>query len=279
VRPSLSLAGNLVALSRPVEGLAYFDLDGRRLSRDLVPEPLVEGGTSRIAGCGIDGDRRVWVADHGAGAVRVFTPFGREVARLVDARPGPGDTRGRIGRPWALAVRGDGDGLELLVARRESLRHALQVFDERGALIRSLRPRGESHGHFEGLEGVAFDERFLVAVESHGAVHVHRDFEHHFTFETRLADAALRAVAPAGGGRLLVACANNGLVLFDGSGRLITRVVANGPGDDELDGASDLAVERGRSDDRRRVVVVDREGERVRVFSLRGHCFGPFALD
>jgi hypothetical protein len=77
---------------------------------------------------------------------------------------------------------------------------------------------------------------------------------------------------------VLVACANNGLVLFDGSGRRVARIVANGPGDDELDGASDVAVERGRSDDRRRAVVVDREGERVRVFSLRGECFGSFAL-
>lgn len=278
MRPSVALLHNLVALSRPVEGLSYFDFDGRRLAREFVPEPIVAGGATRIGGCGIDGDRRVWVADHGAGAVRVFTPFGREVARLVDTEPLPNDVRGRIGRPWAVAVRGDGDGLEVVVARREPLRHALQVFDERGQLVRSLRPRGESHGRFEALEGVAFDERFLVAVESHGAVHVYRDFEHHFTFDTRLEGAALRAVAPAGGGRVLVACANNGLVLFDGSGRRVARIVANGPGDDELDGASDVAVERGRSDDRRRAVVVDREGERVRVFSLRGECFGSFAL-
>ena len=277
MRPSLSISSGVVVLSRPIEGIGLFDLDGRRLARDFRPAPVLEGARTQLAGVGVDGDRRAWIADPAGSAVRAFTPFGLEVARLVDQSRASIDAAGRLGRPWSVAVRGDADGLELLVASRDRHRHALQLFDESGRLVRSLRPAGDSHGRFDGLEGVAFDGRFVYAVEGGGRVHVHRDLEHHFGFEVEGRGTALRAVAPAGNGRLLVLCATAGLLLFDASGRVVAHPVVCGDDEGQLDGPSDLAVERGSTDERRRILIVDREGERVQVFSLAGKCFGSFA--
>lgn len=295
MRESIGLSGGLLAVSRAGAGLAFYDLDGRLLSRaTLVP---ASGDARRLAGIAIDGDKRVWCCDPDAGAVRAFTAFGREVSRLADpervesslegSRPRTGvaterDVAGRLGRPWAVAVRGDSDGLELAVASRGTRRHALHLFDEGGQLVRSLRPRGDSHGHFEGLEGVALDGRLLYAVEGTGRVSVYRDMEHHFDFRVeapRGLDPKVRAVAAAGGGRIAVVGENVGLVLFDATGRPIANPIVAAVGAHvEVDGAvehpTDLVVERGRPDARRRVVVADRDGARIQVFSLTGECYG-----
>ncbi|QDU84508.1 hypothetical protein Pla163_16180 [Planctomycetes bacterium Pla163] len=309
MRESIGLSGGLLVVSRAVGGLAFYDLDGRLLSRTaLVTE---SGDVPRLAGVALDGDKRVWCCDPDAGAVRAFTAFGREVARLVDpdrAAAGPErsapragsaterDAVGRLGRPWAVAVRGDSDGLELAVASRGTRRHALHLFDEGGRLLRSLRPRGDSHGHFEGLEGVALDGRLLYAVEGNGRVSVYRDLEHHFDFRVEArhgVEPQLRAVAPAGGGRIAVVGENVGLVLFDATGRPIGNPIAAShrppdelggefaadesgavASDGTLDHPTDLVIERGRPDARRRVVVADRDGARIQVFSLAGECYG-----
>jgi hypothetical protein len=309
MRESIGLSGGLLVVSRAVGGLGFYDLDGRLLSRTaLVTE---SGVVPHLAGVAIDGDKRVWCCDPGAGAVRAFTAFGREVARLADPDRGHAereraeprhasaterDAAGRLGRPWAVAVRGDSDGLELAVASRGTRRHALHLFDEGGRMVRSLRPRGDSHGHFEGLEGVALDGRLLYAVEGNGRVSVYRDLEHHFDFRVEArhgAEPQLRAVAAAGGGRIAVVGENVGLVLFDATGRPIGNPIAasdnhgDGTGagftagdsggtatDGTLDHPTDLVIERGRLDARRRVVVADRDGARIQVFSLAGECYG-----
>lgn len=287
MRPSLFLAESVVVVSQPGDGVRLFDLDGRPLTDAPIGGTSLEG-VRRPAGVALDGDKRLWVCDPRSHAIHAFTAFGRRVAQLVDREPGEDrakDAPGVLGRPWAIDVRGDTDELDLLVGSRGRRRHALQVFDEGGRLVRSLRPAGASHGTFVGIEGVAFDGRFVYAVESGGRVSVYRDLEHHFGFRVTLpsgADPRLRAVAPAGGGRIAVLSESAGVLVYDAGGAVVARPVATGEiegGAGELEAPVDLVVERGRPDARRRVVVMDRDGARVQVFSLVGAAFGAFAVD
>lgn len=277
MRPGLALNGPIVVASQPGDGIRLFDLDGRRLGAD--------GGAAtfeieRPAGVAMDDDRRVWVCQPDASAVVAFSAFGRASARLVDSIEVAGrDAPGVLGRAFALDVRGDTDGLELVVASRGRRRHGLQVFDESGRCTRSLRPDGASHGTFRALEDVAFDGRFVYAVQSHGRVSVYRDLDHHFGFDVPIDAPRLRAVAPAGGGRIAVLDELEGVLVFGPGGELLDRPLPVGVhrgGASDLESPVDLVVERGRDDARRRLVVMDRDGARVQVFSLVGSPFGVF---
>lgn len=287
MRPSLFLSGTVVVVSQPGDGVRLFDLDGRPLTDGPVggSRPI---GVERPAGVALDGDKRLWVCEPQASAVHAYTAFGRPAARLADPGAGRGPVRdapGVLGRPWALDVRGDTDALELLVGSRGRRRHALQVFDEGGRLVRSLRPGGESHGAFREVESVALDGRFVYAAQTDGRVYVYRDLAHHFSFRVELErgqEPRLRAIAPAGGGRIAVLSETAGVLLLDASGKPLARPVPVGVHDGgawDLDHPVDLVVERGREDARRRLVVMDRDGARVQVFSLVGVAFGAFAVD
>jgi len=283
VRPSLALNGSIVVASQPGDGVRLFDLDGRRLGGGANAATF---DAERPAGVAMDDDRRVWVCLPHEAAVVAYSAFGRAAARLVDPPDAAGrDAPGVLGRPYAVDALGDTDELRLVVASRGRRRHALQVFDEAGRCVRSLRPGGASHGAFRALEGAAFDGRFVYAVEAGGRVSVYRDLDHHFGFVVSGPDAdgpRLRAVAPAGGGRIAVLCERAGVLLFGPGGELLGRRIPTGPhagGASDLEAPVDLVVERGRDDARRRVVVMDREGARVQVFSLVGAPFGAFDTD
>lgn len=290
MRPSLALNGSIVVASQPGDGVRLFDLDGRRLgaNEDGAAAAAVFD-VDRPGGVAMDDDRRVWVCEPHASSVVCFSAFGRPAARLVDGPDASGrDAPGVLGRPHAIDVRGDTDGLELVVASRGRRRHALQVFDEAGTCVRSLRPGGDSHGTFRSLEGVAFDGRFVHAVEAGGRVSIYRDLDHHFGFDAAaIANVAseglrLRAVAPAGGGRVAVVSERDGVLLFGPGGAFLGRPIPTGPhagGASDLEAPVDLVIERGRDDARRRVVVMDREGARIQVFSLVGSSFGTFDTD
>ena len=83
--------------------IALFDLGGRRIEGGFEFGP---GGSDRVdvRGLDVDDDRRLWVADAAAGAVRGFNVFGREGLRLGPRAPRPwppGDTRRTCAWPSA----------------------------------------------------------------------------------------------------------------------------------------------------------------------------------
>ena len=67
------------------------------------------------------------------------------------------------------------------------------------------------------------------------------------------------------------------LLLCDASGRILRVLATEGAGAGCVDQPGDVVVEEGDRDATSRVVVIDREGERVQVFTLEGRCYGSFA--
>ena len=155
---SLALAGGVLWVARWARTLSVrpYDLDGRRLAGGFDFRDA-EVGASDASGLAVDDDRRLWVADRRGGVVRAFTVFGAASHRLgvLPGAPAPDDAPGAIAEPVGIAAEGSADRLRLFVANGGERRHALQVFDERGLLVRSLASEGDPHRRFRGLEGVA----------------------------------------------------------------------------------------------------------------------------
>lgn len=266
-----------------------FDLGGRPLETSFSLRDEVVGRSS-VEALAIDEDHRLWLADGAAGKLRAFTLFGREVACVEDEPLTDGereDSRGRIGTPSGLAVDGSDDELVVAVASRGRRRHALQLLHPDSGRTRSVRPRGNPRGEFHGLRGVALAGDWLYACETGtGRVHVFRDGEHHFEFACEAADGRESvpvAVDVLPDRRAVVAMAGDAsaLLLVDPAGRVM-RVLAReplGPGDLEegsIEQPGDVVVAPGADDGETRVAAIDRDGERVQVFSLEGRCYGAF---
>jgi hypothetical protein len=262
-----------------------FDLDGRALGPGFSFRDE-RAGRSEVSGLAIDDERRLWVADRAAGLVRCFTVFGREVLTLG---PGlDGDTRDTLGvaaAPVGVAVRGDADDLVLLVASGGRRRYALQLYeltDNAPGRVAWLRSGGDPHGRFDGLRGVSWRDDHVYAAEAGaGRVQVFRDGDFHFAFRVAGRPGARfepTAVAPLRDGRLVVAHggANGGVLLCDRSGALLRVLAEAGSGEGQLFEPADVVVAEGGDDRETRVVVIDRDGDRVQVFTLDGRCFGAF---
>ncbi|MEM7310709.1 MAG: hypothetical protein AAF682_28810 [Planctomycetota bacterium] len=264
-----------------------FDLDGAPLEAGFsFRDPELQ--RSVAAGLAVDDDRHLWVADTPAQRVRLFTLFGREIGGLgvggEDLAPEliP-DRAGEVRRPVDVAVEGDSDAVKIVVASGGERRHAVQVFGGSGRLVASLRPGGDPRGVFRGVAGVGLSGR-TIAVAEGGAerIQVFRDGDYHFSFAPPDAATARRfeptAVEPLADGRFLVAGrgAGSGLWLFGASGGLLLTLARGGEDEGEVLDPSDLAVEQRGSDRSSRVAVIDRDGERVQVFTLEGRCYGAF---
>lgn len=287
-----------------------YDLDGHRLESGFAfgPSRAESGEEERAApgasatGLAVDDDHRVWVADPVGGRVRAFTLFGAELDGLpTDVLPGESASSPVTGErqaesyvpsgvthgPVDVAAFGVEQDQVLLVGVRGGGRHAVRRWSpalQRGVSLRSF---GDPKGRFQDVVGVALDERLAFVCEARPRrVQVFRDFDYHFTIEVPAArpgpSGALpqpRAIAALPDGRLVLALAGepSGLLLLDSSGRLLRVLAEHGEDDGEVFHPSDVALEDAGADDRhKRLVVIDREGERVQVFTVAGTCYGAF---
>ncbi len=261
-----------------------YDLDGRPQPAGFAfRDPRL--GRSAAAGLAVDEDGRVWVADTPASRVRVFTLFGQEVGGLGIERERPAeafderDAPGMVRAPTAVLVRGDADGLALVVGCAGVRRHAVQVFDEELRLVRSLRPLGDPHARFEDVRRLAARGRLLYVLEEAAErVQVFRDLEFHFAFRLEVRGTRPVALSALRDGRLIVAGAGEapGLYLCDGDGRVRRTLAAGGSEEGCVRDVEDLAVLEADRDRDARLFALDRDGERVQVFTLEGRCHGAF---
>lgn len=258
-----------------------YDLDGHALETSFTFKDE-RVGRSTVSGLAIDEDRRVWVADRAAGRVRCFSLFGQELFTFGGEAGDLEDRRGRIGVPVDVCVAGCDDELQVLVASDGLRRHALQWLHAETARVRSLAPQGDPRERFDRIHAVASAGRFLYACESRARrIQVYRDGEFHFLLRVPSARGDYVepvAVAGVADGRVVVAVGGpqSALLLMDRAGR-VDRVLA-GPGSDSgcVSEPGDVDVEEGASDRTTRVVAIDRDGERVQVFTLEGTCYGAF---
>ncbi len=283
--------------------VATYDLGGRPLETRFTFKDEVRGRSS-VSGMDVDADRRLWIADEAAACIRCFTLFGREIALVNDeqhgvqsrgARPlGASDRHGWIGAPVDVRVMGEDDDTALIVASAGQRRHGLQVLHIASGRGRSIPPLGDPEGKYQRIRGMDWRGDELAVVEA-GARRV-QVFEgdlasrlvFRFAFEVPEALGEPEAVALVGDGRLVVATAGeaSGVHLFDASGRCMGLIagdsaldpMAEARGDSVVEQPSALALELGSApgagDREARLCVLDRDGERVQIFSLDGRSFG-----
>ena len=262
-----------------------FDLDGRRLEGGFSFSAL-DPGPAGVEGLAVDGDRRVWIADPKGFAVRGFSVFGQEVLRLGPAdRDVPktereADRAGVLGRPAAVAAAGHAEELVLVVGSRGRRRHGVQVFGPGGVLVRSLRPRGDSHGVFHGVAAVAIAGRRVYAAERHvPRVQVFEGLAH---WQDHVLDdpnvAGVVDVDAFDDGRLALCSRGReggGLWLVEHGGR--TRLlVPPGHREGSVLEPTGVAFARETSGSEPLLAVIDSDGERIQLFDLEGRCFGRF---
>lgn len=259
-----------------------YDVDGRALGPGFSFRGA-DGGRATVSGLAVDRDHRFWVADGAASAVRGFTQFGRELAGIASLMPADADAPDHFGRVVDVAVGGVEDEERLLVASTGPRRHALQMYSREGEAILSLRPMGNPLGQFLGLTGVALLGRMSYACEGVARrVQVFRNGDFHFAFgvESGFAcqgQSAPCAVAPLANGRLVIAHgdeSNGGLTLVDGSGRRVRTLAEHGTETGQVFAPTDVTVDEAASDRDTRVAVIDRDAERVQIFTLDGRCYG-----
>ena len=280
---SLSLRGGVLHVARHVRRahVQPFDRAGRALGPGFsfggrADAPLELGGIE------IDSDRQVWTVDARAGEVRAFSLFGRESAAFVGAAAERDDVRGVIADATDLALHETDEALSLVVSRGGVRRHGLALLRRDGRLVESLRPLGDPLERFGGISRVVQQGPWTFACEpTMGRVQVYRDFEFHFSFRVELRSgerAGPLALAALPDGRLVIALTGSrtALVLVDAAGRVLAPLALSGDGPGELRDVGDVAVEAGPSERDSRVAVIDRDAERLQVFTLDGRCLGEF---
>ncbi len=283
--------------------VATYDLGGRPLeTRFTFRDEAV--GRSSVSGMDVDADRRLWIADSASARIRCFTLFGQEIASVSDeeaakamgveaSQPrslGATDRHGMIGSPVDLRVVGEDDDTTLVVASGGTRRHGLQVLHVATGRGRSIAPLGDPEGKFQRIRGMDWRGDELAVVEAgarrvqvfEGEVTGRLVFRFAFTIPEALGEP--EAVALVGDGRIVVATAGDtsGVYLFDVSGRQLAQLAVDGAldpsaeerGDAVVESPGALALELGQNDRETRLCVLDRDGERVQIFSLDGRSFG-----
>lgn len=259
-----------IAIAKNLLCLAYSDVRGKVFLIDLDERRPVsfwefgpaDGGYADAGGVAMAPDFAIYVADTRNDVVRRFTPFGKEIGAVGMAPTrGPGAaSRDRIGfldRPRSVAVH---DNIVYVTCGERELRRGVQRFEREGASLKPLAACGEVTAQFGAPRGIHADDRgILVADTLHGAV---QRFDRAGRFigqiETAMAPGESSrpvAVTRLVDGDILIADHGDfrGLARFGIDGR--RRPVP----DIALDNPTDLAL-----DDRGRIYVLDRDGDRVR---------------
>jgi hypothetical protein len=279
---SLAFGSGVLHVARHARSaeIRTYDMDGGRIGEGFSFAGL-DGNAASADGIAVDADMRIWVADGSSRAVRTFTVFGGELASWKAA-----DDSGALAWPATLAIQGVEDETRILVAARGERPGALQLFDRHGAVLRTLRSRGDPQMLFHDLVRVSMHERLVFACERGSAlVQVFRDGEFHWAFHLPRARGARRTSEPRcvralADGRLVVATGgegNSAVHLLDANANLERTLAAEGTETGQVFEPTDLAIDEGESDRRSRVAVIDHDGDRVQVFTLEGVCYGSFA--
>jgi hypothetical protein len=282
---SLALrAGILYVARHEVEAhVRPYDLDGRALGPGFALRGA-EHERCTLGGIDVDGDHQVWLADAAHARVRAFSLFGRETRTFSGGTAGRDDVRGSLHALSDVAVQESDDELRVVVASGGWRRHALQVLqvggEREGRCLESLRPEGDPLGRFHGAVRVAARERWIYVCETlAGRVQVFRDHEFHFAFRIPVRRGGRFepvALAPLDGGRMVVATggADAALLLVDGAGRLMRVLAERGDEHGQVRDVGDVVAGDGTSERETRIAVIDRDSERVQVFTLEGLCHG-----
>ncbi|TDJ67269.1 MAG: hypothetical protein E2O39_15035 [Planctomycetota bacterium] len=280
----LCLHGGVLYVGRHVKTaeVRSFDMDGHPLeTRFTFRDEAV--GRSEVSGLSVDEDHRIWVADAPCRRVRAFSLFGREVSTLGGSEAEAEDQTGRIGAPTGVLAFGADADLELLVASGGVRRHALQFFHLESGRVLSLRPFGDPEARFHDACGVARSGRFVYVCERRGGrVQVFRDGDFHFCFRVPAQGGAAFepvAIAPLPGGRMIVATGGTGSAILsvDAAGALRGVLASAGTESGSVFEPGDVVVENGAEARATRLAVIDKDGERVQVFTLDGRCYGSIA--
>lgn len=281
---SLALRGGILHVARHARTaeIRLYDFDGGRIAPgfDFAGE---NGGRASADGIAVDADMRVWVADRASAAVRSFTVFGTELARL------PAHARiagvAAIADPCSVAISGVEGDTRIWVASRGVRRHACVQFDRAGNLVHALRSMGDPETQFRDVVRLSVSGRFALACESgSGLVQMFRDGEFHFALRVprprgARADPLPRAALALSDGRCVVATGGEGtgaVHVFDANGRLVSTLAVEGRDTGSVFEPTDLALVESSSDRRSRLAVIDCDGDRVQVFTLEGVCYGAF---
>ncbi|MCC7011159.1 MAG: hypothetical protein IT454_01245 [Planctomycetes bacterium] len=278
---SLSLRSGVLYVARH-EQTAHvrpYDLDGRALGAGFSFRGP-HGEACELGGIEVDSDHQVWIADGASNALRAFSLFGRETRVLPGATLERDDARGLFRGAVDVAVSERDDRRNLWVGLGGWRRHALQLVREDGTFVDSLRPQGNPLARFNGVVRIAaLDEHVFVCERAAGQVQVFREGEFHFAFRIATRPGVRFepvAVAPLPGGRCLLATGgiDSALLLVDAAGRLVRVLAECGEDHGQVREPGDVVVEVEALEARARVAVIDRDAERVQVFSLLGECHG-----
>lgn len=246
-----------------------FDLEARELlSQWAVPAP--DRGYSDAAAVAMDEHFHLFLADTCNDRVRHYSAFGRHLGDL-GREPVPGgeaarDRPGVLDRPHAVAVFGD---TVYVAGGDRPRRRSLQRFHRDGRVQKPLLPQGDPEGVFGAPRGVCADARgVLVADTLHGQL---LRFRHNGVFVA----AVPTATSPRSMSRpQAVLRLQDGSVLFVDAGdapglRRLSPEWRLQPLSDDLAARVQQPLALAQ-DERQRLYVLDRHGERVQRFRADG---------
>ncbi|HUR29617.1 MAG TPA: hypothetical protein VM509_15615 [Planctomycetota bacterium] len=286
---SLSLRGGILYVGRHADTahVRAYDLDGMALTPGFAFRSRDDEGGARVSGLDVDRDRTLWIADGAASRVRAFSVFGQEVSSFSHLRNAPHndthdgeDRRGDLSRLSDVALLESDDEDRLIVVCGGRRRHALSLARTDGTWCASLRSEGDALGTFRGLSRASAHGRWIWACETDRArVQVFRDGEFHFLFRVPVTSGARVepvAAAPVADGRWVLAVRGetSALLIVDSAGRLIRVLASQGDETGSVENPEDVVVEQGADVTHTRVAVLDRDAERVQVFTVEGRCYG-----